>query len=49
MLALSIQCNGFFNRLHLCPGLKTLAKMCQQIVFVTLEKKDLKDTAVRNV
>ena len=49
MLALSIQCNGFFKRLHLCPGLKTLAKMCQQIVFVTLEKKDLKDTAVRNV
>ena len=49
MLALSIQCNGFFNRLHLCPGLNTLAKICQQIVFETLEKKDLKDTAVRNL
>ena len=51
MLALSIQCSGFSNRLHLCPGLNAPAKICKQIVFATLakKKKHLKDTAVRNV
>ena len=28
MLALSRQCNGFSNRLHLCPGLNAAAKLC---------------------
>ena len=39
MLALSRQCNGFSNRLHLCPGLNAAADFASKLFSQLCQKR----------